>query len=430
MATDWVTTADPATPALIDRDVVVTYGELDRLVDATARGLRDVHGVKPGDLAAVVVEQSVAGIASLWAVWRLGAVVVPLPSGSSPLPVGAQLVSGVGGEVSPSPLPEVVPRSDDMHTVVPTSGSTGQSRSVILTHGNVAAAVAGSQSRLGNTARERWLLLLPLHHVGGLSILWRSAAAGGTVVLGGAFDPRSAVAALSTVDWVSVVPTMLVRMLDVLPVGGDFARLRGALVGGGYAPVDVLGQALDVGIPVLATYGMTEACSQVATMTPGQQRAELGTVGRPLDGYAVSLSSDGEILVEGPAVSPGYLGGAGRSGPLKTGDLGHFDGAGRLVITGRRKTLIISGGENVDPERVEAVIAGHPAVDDVAVFGVDDEEWGERVVAAIVWADGPDDALAETVRAELQPWEIPKEWRTVEAIPRTRIGKIDRSQLG
>ncbi|MBT8207963.1 MAG: AMP-binding protein [Acidimicrobiia bacterium] len=430
MATDWVSTADPATPALIDRDTLVTYGELDRLVDATARELSGVHRVERGQLVAVVAESTVPGIAMLWALWRLGAVVVPLASTKSRVPESARLVPGVRGAVASSQHSIAAAGYDEMHTVVPTSGSTGHSRSVVLTRGNVHSAVAASQQRLGNSAADRWLLVLPLYHVGGLSILWRSAAAGGTVVLGGGFDPKSVLAALSNVAWASLVPTMLVRLLKSMPVAGQFTQLRGVLVGGGHASVEVLEQSLDAGIPVLATYGMTEACSQVATMTPGQQRDELGSVGRPLDGYVVSLAPDGEVLVDGPAVSPGYLGESARSGPLKTGDLGRFDAAGRLVITGRRKTLIISGGENVDPERVESVIARHQAVDDVAVFGVPDEEWGERVVAAIVWRAGPDGSLADAVAAELERWEVPKEWRVVDAIPRTSIGKVDRSQLG
>jgi O-succinylbenzoic acid--CoA ligase len=309
----------------------------------------------------------------------------------------------------------------------------------VLTRGNVAAAVESSQKRIGNSAADRWLLCLPLSHVAGLSIVWRSLAAGGCVVLHAGFDPVAVAGDLRSgrANMVSLVPTMLRRILHADPA--PLAGIDVVLLGGAPAEPELITRAASAGLPVLQTYGMTETCSQVATVAPGETRSALGTVGRPLDGFSVTIRGDddrapdpgaiGEIVVDGPAVSPGYLGEAPRHGPHRTGDLGYLDPSGRLVVVGRLDDVIITGGENVYPDAVAAVVAALPGVRQCVVFGAPDEEWGEIVMAAVEVDDACDLDLAEAVKEHLHDYEVPKRWLEVPRMPLLANGKVDRDAL-
>jgi O-succinylbenzoic acid--CoA ligase len=187
-------------------------------------------------------------------------------------------------------------------------------------------------------------------------------------------------------------------------------------------------RALDSGLPVLQTYGMTESCSQVATVEPGAARTALGTAGRPLDGFIVTIV-DGEIMIDGPSVSPGYLGEPPRSGPHRTGDLGRFDDDGRLIVVGRRNDMIITGGENVHPSAVEAAIEELAAVRGAVVFGIDDDEWGQAVVAVIEADPGVERSVPEALTGRLARHEIPKRCIAVEHLPLLPNGKVDRRSV-
>jgi o-succinylbenzoate---CoA ligase len=211
------------------------------------------------------------------------------------------------------------------------------------------------------------------------------------------------------------VPTMLARLLDA----GlrEPPAVRWALLGGGPIPAPLLERAAAAGVPVAPSYGMTEACSQIATG------------GWPLPGVELSVAADGELLVRGPVVSAGALSGDGW---LHTGDLGAVDEHGRLVITGRKADTIITGGENVAPAEVEAVLLAHPALTDAAVFGRAHEEWGEIVVAYVVARDGVPVA-ADDVRAfcaqRLAAFKLPKVVEVVGELPRNQLGKLLRREL-
>ncbi len=420
--------ADPGSPALALEDGIVTYGALDRLAARSAAALRR-RGAGAGSRIGVILgEATVESIAALWGVWRLGASAVPLdPAGS-----GTDAVDDVvdGLELTDDTWTgDPGLSSSDLHSLVLTSGSEAGPRACRLTHGNVAAAVRASAQRLRNDAGDRWLLALPLLHIGGLSILWRSAAAGGCVVVQPRFDPADAAVRLRSggVSIASLVPTMLRRILDV--DAGPYRSVRAVLLGGAAAPQSLVERGLDAGLPILTTYGMTEACSQVATVLPGRERDSLGTVGEPLEGMVVTIA-DGRVVVDGPAVSPGYHGEPPRRGPLVTNDLGFFDDAGRLVVTGRADDVIITGGVNVHPAAVEAVLAAHPDVVEVAVVGSPDAEWGEVVTAVVVGKPGFSvEALTAHARTHLTPSQLPREWRAVPSIPLLRNGKPDRASI-
>jgi O-succinylbenzoic acid--CoA ligase len=306
----------------------------------------------------------------------------------------------------------------EVATVMFTSGTTSSPKPVFLTLRNWEANAVGSALALGLDQNERWLCVMPLAHVGGLSILLRSTLYATTVILHERFDTEAVLRELMdpgrSVTLVSLVPTMLGRLLDA-----GLERpptLRWALLGGGPIPQQLLERARLAGVPVAPSYGMTEGCSQIATF------------GIPLHGVELRLD-DGEVVVRGPNFAANTL---ADDGWLHTGDLGEFDQTGRLRIIGRRADTIVSGGENVAPAEVEAVLLEHPAVTDAGVFARADEEWGERVVAIVVLQAGRSASAGELQRfagERLARFKVPKQIEFAEALPRTGSGKLLRRQL-
>ena len=422
-----------------------TYTDLDRLVSETA-GRLAAHGIGPGDKVGVVTPPYVGTVGLIHAAMRIGATFVPLGEGLTERELAARIdgvdlsavvcAESTEGEALDAvsrtdsvpvfsvddPVDEAVtgvhdaePESadpatwafDDTLCVLFTSGTTGDPKPVPLTAGNVYSSAVASAFRLGVEPDDRWLVSLALHHMGGLAPVYRSALYGTTLVLREGFDPGGTADDIDTYDvtGVSLVPTMLQQMLDRR--GTLSESLRAVLLGGAPAPDELLERCRDYSIPVFPTYGMTEAASQIATAAPRQTRDRLDTVGRPVFGTDVTVVDEddtpvgpgetGEIVVDGPTVTPGYIdadadGDAldrsafGEYG-LHTGDVGRLDDDGFLYVLNRLDDRIISGGENVEPGEVVDVFREFPAVEDVAVVGLDDEVWGERVSALVAVGD-------------------------------------------
>jgi len=303
--------------------------------------------------------------------------------------------------------------------VMHTSGTTSAPKPVTLSHGNFLASALGSAVALGLDRDERWLCPMPLTHVGGFSIPIRSAIYATGVVLHGRFDTDAVLGELMDpahgITLVSLVPTMLARLLDAGLANP--ATLRWALLGGGPIAPALVQRAEAAGVPVATTYGMTEACSQIATF------------GYPLPGVDVSIA-EGEILVRGPIVSRDTI---ASDGFLHSGDLGELDDRGRLRIVGRRSDTIVSGGENIAPAEVEAALMEHPDVADVGVHRRLDDEWGEIVVAKVVPRPGAlvePQALRDFCAQRIAHYKVPKSIELVGELPRTRSGKLLRRELG
>ncbi|MGA9858885.1 MAG: AMP-binding protein [Solirubrobacteraceae bacterium] len=410
----------PDRAALIGSGAPVSYADLYAQAAAVAGGLR-ARGIGRGDQVALALPSEQLVVA-LHGCLLIGAVAVPVDlrlreSERAARTDGAALVLEqlVSGEpVSPDPIdPQATA------TLMFTSGTTAGPKPVPLSYENWLFNALGSALALGLDERETWLCPMPLAHVGGLSIQIRSAIYATTVMLHDRFDTDRALRALMDPDagvtLVSLVPTMLARLLDA-----GLCRpptLRRALLGGGPIAPALLQRARDAGVTVSPSYGMTEACSQIATD------------GVPLLGVEVQLAADSEILVRGQTVSAAAL---EPDGWLHTGDLGAFDERGRLVIAGRKADTIVSGGENVAPVEVESILLEHPGVADAAVFGRPDAEWGEVVVAQVVPAAGAT-VSAEELRAHcaarLAPFKVPKRVELSAELPRGVTGKLLRREL-
>jgi O-succinylbenzoic acid--CoA ligase len=401
----------------------VTYAELEARARGGAGALRE-RGVAPGDRVALELPAGAEFVVALHGCLLAGAVAVPIDlrlTGEERSARAEGTVTVVAEPLGGPPLPDVAaPALEEAATLMHTSGTSAMPKKVPLTYGNWLWSALGSAGALGLDGRERWLCPLPLTHVGGLSIPIRSAIYGTTAVVLERFDAETVAAHLSDpgerITLVSLVPTMLARVLEA----GlhDPPALRWALLGGGPIPPALVDRARDAGVRVAPTYGMTEACSQVATH------------GWPLPGVSVRIADDGEVLVAGPTVSAAAL---APDGWLHTGDVGSLDERGRLTITGRKADTIVTGGENVAPAEVEAVLLDHPAVADAAVHGRPDAEWGEALVATVVLRDGTTadpDQLRAFCAERLARFKVPKAVEFVPELPRTVSGKLLRRELG
>jgi o-succinylbenzoate---CoA ligase len=412
-----------------------TYEELLAAARAGAAALAD-RGVRPGERVAIALPAGLDFARALHACLLLGASAVPVDlrlaeaerervaAGAAalvaePLPLdGGEGFSAPGGDLDATAL------------VVHTSGTTAAPRPVELSYGNVLWSALGSGVALGVDPQERWLCALPLSHVGGLSVLLRSAIYATTAVVHERFETERVLHALreERITLVSLVATTLARLLDA----GlrEPAALRCALTGGGPVPAALRARALAAGVPVSLTYGLTETCSQATTLPAAALDDPAHTAGPPLFCTRLRLAADGEIMLAGPTVARSAV---LEDGWFATGDLGRLDERGWLQVVGRKADTIVSGGENVAPAEVEAVLEAHPGVVEAAVVGRPHEEWGEMVAAWVVTAPGARvgwDELLAHCRAHLAPYKVPKAFHgTVEPLPRTPSGKLLRREL-
>jgi len=327
-----------------------------------------------------------------------------------------------------APVESVVPffrRVDDAEaTVVFTSGSMGTPRAAVHSFRNLAAGADASNTAIPLGPGDRWLLSLPLYHVGGIGVLMRCARSGATMAIP---DPKESLQ--ESLDryaptHVSLVATQLYRILRDDKSAAALARCKAVVMGGGPTPESLVREAVGRGIKLVMSYGMTETAAMICCTRPGDPVERLLSSGRPLVEGTVSISADGEILVRGDQLFLGYLqpdGSVSRplteDGWFRTGDLGHFDEAGYLHVTGRRDNMFISGGENIQPEEIEAALRAIAGVEEAIVVPAESAEWGKRPVAFVRMEEerALDAAAIETaLRAALPGYKVP---RTIHAWP-------------
>jgi fatty-acyl-CoA synthase len=438
-----------------------TYAELDRRSSELAGSL--AHGERIATLTASSAEH----VALFFACAKAGAILLPLSWRLSPRELAFQLddaepslllatdeLAGLADEavslatVSPArrPAPAATtappgPGPDEPLLLIYTSGTTGRPKGALLTHANCFWTNLSFDLATGVRPEDVVLQVLPQFHVGGWNVQsllawWKGA----TVVLEREFEPGRALRLIeekSVTTMMGVPATYLFMANDPSFERADLSSLRLAVVGGAPMPEALLETWQRRGVDIVQGYGLTEAAPNVLCLAPEDAVRKTGWAGKPYPHVDVSLSDDSELLVKGPNVFPGYWRNEQATrdaftgdGWLRTGDIAERDDEGNYRIRGRLKDMVISGGENVYPAEIEAVLHEHSAVVEAAVVGRPDERWGEVCVAFVVLRHEASEAeLVEHCRSRLARYKVPKAIRFVDALPRSGMNKVLKDEL-
>jgi fatty-acyl-CoA synthase len=437
-----------------------TYAELDARSDELAASF------EPGARVSTLTGNSAEHVAVFFACAKAGAILHPLSWRLAPAEIAYQLDDAEPAvllaedehralaeaalqlaSVRPSlELPasrrdaRVPPEPDDPLLLIYTSGTTGKPKGALLTHANCFWTNLSFDLATGLTGDDVVLQVLPQFHCGGWNVQpllawWKGAR----VVIERGFDAARALGLIAErrVTTMMGVPTNYLLMAREPGFGeADLSSLRLAIVGGAPMPVTLLDTWAERGVAIVQGYGLTEAAPNVLCLPPEHARRKAGSAGRPYPYVACRLSAEGELLVRGPNVFAGYwrdpqaTAAAFQDGWLVTGDIAECDADGDYWIRGRVKDLVVSGGENVYPAEIEAVLVDHPDVVEAAVIGVPDERWGEACIAFVVLR-GPlgEEQLREHCRERLARFKVPKSFHVVEELPRNSLGKIVKGEL-
>ena len=469
---------EPDKAFLILGDQGISFAGMNRLASGGCGVIQRFKPLKPGDRVGILMANGLPFVGSLLALMRMGLISVPLNTRLTQPELKWQVenaecqlilcdrstiaqADGIGVDAlelrqqnfiePPSEFNEYGWMNlDDDCAIVHTSGTSGRPKAAVLTYGSIFSNAVGSSLKLENRQGERWLCVLPLYHLGGFSIILRSLIYGTAVDLMPAapFDVDAVNGKLSDhpITLVSLVPTMLQRLLNAKTRPWN-PSLRLILLGGEAPSPELVERCIAQNLPIATSYGLTETASQVATATPELVYRKPGTVGKPLlfatvriideEGNAAPSEAHGEVLVKGETVMRGYYNDpaatadALRDGWLHTGDIGYMDEDGDLFILQRREDLIVSGGENIYPAEVEAVLRQHPAVADAVVLGLADANWGQAVAAVVELRVGRSASAADIItfsRQGLAGFKIPRRIAFTPALPRTASGKVQRRE--
>lgn len=426
-------------PAVLDNNRVHFFQDMESTVALMAHHLAR-RGLGEGDRVAMLMRPSWPSVCTVFALIRIKAIAVPL---SPRLPVEAlkSHLAAVQAHTlitEPGLHPEELDGVDILHAeeiadyvaldrriipyhdtsqpavIVFTSGTSGHPKPAMLTYGNLYYSAQHSNTNLHFSSHHKWLLSIPLYHVGGLGILFRCVEGGGTVVIPTPDVPLSRDVQSYKVTHLSLVPTQLIRLMQAADAKKTARSLHTVLLGGAPISTEQVQQALALGFPVRVTYGMTETSSQVATHPKYISEDKLHTAGRVLPCSEVFIAEDGEIYVRGRTLFAGYIEGDKTVSPIDTegwyhtGDIGALDEAGYLTVLGRKDNRFTSGGENIYPEEIEGILIGRLNVDKAIVVPVPDETFGQRPVAFVAFPSGITAAhLAHQLEEFLPRFKIP-----------------------
>ncbi len=420
-------------PAVICEDLQLLYYELDDMVSTAAWHLQQA-GCREGERVALLLEPGAHYVVLLLAVIRMGGVACPL---NTRLPTGAiraqlehiacrklitvpgvdtqglegvELLDGrafvettVGNPRFGKAMPIVLDRPA---TIVFTSGSAGRPKAVMHTYGNHYYSALGSNINIKVGSHDRWLLSLPLFHVGGLGILFRCILSGAAVAIPRVGMTTAEAQELFEATHLSMVEAQLYRLLHAAAIPPSFLKVKAILLGGGPVRDELLREAIARKLPVFMSYGLTEMTSQVATVQPKSPPERRFTSGLPLKYRQCRVATDGEIHVRGHVLCAGYVDGEAVVLPLDeegwfaTGDLGAIEAEGYLTVIGRKDNMFVSGGENIQPEEIEQVLRACDGVADACVVPVPDKEFGHRPVAFVRTRNGELDMNSINARLE------------------------------
>ena len=323
----------------------------------------------------------------------------------------------------------------DIAVIMNTSATTGQFKSVPLRWGQIRAHVQASKEILGKTEQDNWLMVLPLFHVSGLSILLRSLYNGTAVTILPKYDKAQVLKLIESenINMMSLVPTILTQLEPSI----IHHNLRVILLGGEFIPMALIDACEKKSLPIYKTYGMTETFSQSVTFSVLDYPHKRDSVGKPLPGMQVRIDKPdadgvGEIHLTGPMVMTGYIDKEPIDSDLNTDDIGYVDEDGFVYILNRRKDLIISGGENIYPKELEDLVYTLPSVKECAVVPVPDPKWGQVPALFVAFHDGESmtaDAILSFMTKSLAKYKVPKYVKILPALPRNGTGKIVRNEL-
>ena len=323
----------------------------------------------------------------------------------------------------------------DIAVIMNTSATTGQFKSVPLRWGQIRAHVQASKEVLGKTEQDNWLMVLPLFHVSGLSILMRSLYNGTAVTILPKYDEAQVLKLIEFehINMMSLVPTILTQLEPSI----THHKLRVILLGGEFIPMALIDACEKKSLPIYKTYGMTETFSQSVTFSILDYPHKRDSVGKPLPGMQVRIDNSdadgiGEIHLTGPMVMTGYIDKEPIDGDLNTDDIGYVDEDGFVYILNRRKDLIISGGENIYPKELEDLVCTLPSVKECAVVPVPDPKWGQVPALFVAFHDGESmtaDEIVSFMTKSLAKYKVPKYVKILPALPRNGTGKIVRNEL-
>jgi len=437
-----------------------TYAELDARSDELAGGLR--HGERVSTLTGTSGEH----VALMFACAKAGAILHPISWRLAPAEIAYQLddaepavflVEDEHRELGEAALslthkaapalslkrglgPRLGVSNADALFLIYTSGTTGKPKGALLTHANCFWTNLSFDLATGVRSDDVVLQVLPQFHCGGWNVQpilawWKGAR----VLLDRSFDAARSLELIErrgVTTMMGVPANYLFMAHEPAFATADLSSLRLAVVGGAPMPEALLETWAARGVDIVQGYGLTEAAPNVLCLPPEDARRKAGWAGKPYPYVECDLSDEGELLVRGPNVFPGYWRNAEattaafRDGWLQTGDVAERDGEGMYRILGRHKDMVVSGGENIYPAEIEAVLHEHPAVADAAVVGAPDERWGEVCVAFVV-LDAPvsDGELREHCLASLARFKVPKRFHVVDALPRNSMGKLQKSVL-
>ena len=415
----------------VNLDFAGLRDELARVI-AVLEGL----GAGPGGMVAVHLKNSPLNLYLLLAAWVMGFTLVNLdpkaPAGRVPAGIRPDFVVsretgadwGAAQVIAPEAFaaarPEPAPLApiplDREATVVFTSGSTGPPKGVVHTLRNLYYSALGTNEFLKLRPGDRWLVSLPLFHVGGLLIFVRTFLAGAAAMMHD--EPGRLTEALTAFrpSVISVVPTQLARLLESPETARRLAACRAVLLGGGPCPRHLVDKALDMGVPVLPTYGSTEACAMVTAVSPKAPRQDFHTAGKALPYRQIAVDQEGVILIGGRTLFSRYIAEGreierARGGKFATSDLGTLDPAGNLTVLGRRDQVFISGGENINPNEIENALAETGLVEEAVVVPAPHREFGRVAWACVKVKGGLDeDAMKAALKKILPPYKIPKKF--------------------
>lgn len=464
----------PDSAALRFGSDLVSYSALDIAVNQLAANLLR-SGIAADTRVGILADNSPDYVQLLMALLRIGAVAVPLNPRLTPndwhnrlqeaavnlvvcgedlqeqlgtarpsLSIDALAVAGQASR--PTPLSPILLNSDQLATIIFTSGSGGAAKGVMLTLGNHISNAVGSNDNIPLSSGDTWLLSLPLCHVGGLGILFRCLLARAAMYLVNRFEPAQVIDLVDRgeITHLSLVPTMLLDLLRVRGHRSLPASLKAILLSGAPTPPALLEQILRLKLPIVTSYGLSEGASQVTATRIGDTPAHLATNGRPLRYREVRIADDdrrdcatgtiGEILVRGVVMFRGYLNEPPREPAawFATGDLGSLSEDGYLTVTGRKDRMFISGGENIYPEEIERCAQLLSSVREAVCIAVPHERWGMRPALVVETAAGSPldlDALRQHLAHQLPRFKQPDKIIFVEKLPRTGIDKVDRARV-